>query len=95
MKTLQDLYNEIMGNDDLKKEFVGAMKNDGIKAFLEAQGCDASLEEVDEFLKGKASEKGSLKISEDELSKIAGGTWVPDTMNHPMSQSQTCFLECC
>ena len=93
MKTLQDLYNEIMGNDELKKAFIEAMKTDSIKAFLEAQGCDASLEEVDEFLKGKTAENGSLQLSEEELSEVAGGT--EDNGLAMFDRSQTFVWQCC
>ena len=84
MKTVQELYNEVIKNDELKKSFVEALKADKLKDFLEEQGCDAAPEEIREFLTEKESEESSLELSLEKLKEVAGGT-------APVSASCTCF----
>ena len=48
MKTLQELYKEVIASDDLKKEFmeiVGDKENGEkkVEEFLKKNGCDATL----------------------------------------------------
>ena len=46
MKTLKELYDEILASDELKKEFAGCAANEqDTAAFLEKYGCDATVEE--------------------------------------------------
>ena len=76
MKTLQELYDEVISSDELKKEFISASSDgSGAKAFLEMHGCDSSLEELSAFLKEKFdSENGGMKELEDaDLDEVAGG----------------------
>ena len=58
MKTLQELYNEIKASDELKKDFVEAMKSDSVREFLEE----------------KAAEASPLELSPEQLSRVAGGS---------------------
>ena len=99
MKTLQELYNEIRQSDELKKAFVEAMKTNGVKAFLEAQGCDSTLEEVDEFLTAKAEEDKPLELSSENLAKVAGGSLLTRTCEcskgNTCDCSDTCLRDCC
>ena len=53
MKTLQQLYTEILGSDEMKKSFAEAARDGKISEFLKAQGCEATTEEVQTFLKEK------------------------------------------
>ena len=71
MKTLQDLYTEIMASDELKKAFAQAAKDKKVADFLKAQGCDASEDEFKAFLTEKA--KIDKALSEDDLENVAGG----------------------
>ena len=71
MKTIQELYNEVMGNDELKAKFIEAANAGKQEVFLKENGCDATLEEVAAFLKAKAEEDTPLSI--DELENSAGG----------------------
>ena len=71
MKTVQELYNEVMSNKELKAELVEAAKTGRFPEFLKEHGCDASLEEVAAFLKEKANEDSPLSF--DELGNAAGG----------------------
>ena len=69
MKTLQQLYTEIMGSDELKKAFVEAGKSGKVMDFLKAHGCEATAEDIKAFLKEKADQP----LSDDELDNVAGG----------------------
>ena len=50
MKTIENLYNEVQGNDDLKKEFVTSFKEGKVEEFLKAHDCNATAADVQEFL---------------------------------------------
>ena len=99
MKTLQELYKEILQSDELKKAFVEAVKTDSVKDFLEAQGCDSTLEEANEFLKAKAEEDNPLELSKENLDLIAGGTLITSPCGSVKCTeehcSNTCIRECC
>ena len=71
MKTLQDLYTEIMASDELKKAFAQAAKDNKVADFLKAQGCDATEDEFKAFLTEKA--KDDKALSEEDLENVAGG----------------------
>ncbi len=71
MKTVQDLYKEVMASEELKKAFAQAAKDNKVADFLKAQGCEATEEEFKAFIQEKA---GSDKpLSESELENAAGG----------------------
>ena len=69
MKTLQQFYTEIMESDEKKKAFAEAAKDGKVTDFLKAEGCEASLEEIQVFLREKANEP----LSDEELDNAAGG----------------------
>ena len=71
MKTIQELYSEIMGNQELKAKFIEAAKAGKQETFLKEHGCEATLEEVAAFLKAKSEEDAPLSV--DELENSAGG----------------------
>ena len=71
MKTLQELYSEVLKSEELKKSFTDAVQNDKVEDFLKANGCEASKEEFTEFLKEQQAKTG--EISDDELGNVAGG----------------------
>ncbi len=71
MKTIQELYNEIMGNQELKDQFIEAANDGKLEAFLKEHGCEATAEEVAAFLKAKSEEDAPLSL--DELENSAGG----------------------
>ena len=68
MKTLQEVYDAIMANDELKKKVAEALKRNKMDEFLTEQGCDANQKEFEEFLTEKAAE-----VKPEDLAKIAGG----------------------
>ena len=71
MKTIQELYNEIMANQELKAQFIEAAKAGKQEAFLKEHGCEATLEDVKAFLEAKQQEDAPLSF--DELENAAGG----------------------
>ena len=71
MKTIQELYNEVMGSQELKAQFIESTKAGKLIDFLKAHGCEATLEEVKAFLKAKSEEDAPLSLN--ELDNAAGG----------------------
>ena len=72
MKTLEALYQEVLASEEKKKELAQAAQDEkNLENWIRAQGCDATLEQVQAFLKEKQSKTGEL--SDDELSAAAGG----------------------
>ena len=69
MKSLEQLYEEIKDNDELKKEFTTAYKEGNVESFLKANECDASAEDVKDYLDGLKENA----VSDDDLDKVAGG----------------------
>ena len=70
MKTVQDLYKEIVASDELKKAFLEAAKDGKLMDFIKAWGCEATEEEIAAFLK----EKAGRELTDEELGNAAGGT---------------------
>lgn len=82
MKTIQELYDEVLESDALKGEFLEASKNrEGLKTFLEKHDCGSTAEEAEAFLKGQWECEGELE--DRELAAIAGGKpeYSPDAPN--------------
>ena len=69
MKTLQELYDEIQAGEELRQDFLKALESGKELEFLKDHGCEATAEEVREFLAGR---KGG-EISDGELDSVAGG----------------------
>ena len=80
MKTLEELYKEVQGNEELKKEFIAAFKEGRLEEFLKSQNSDAAPADVMAFLNGTKEEI----VSEDDLAKVAGGCF----------SSYTCYDGC-
>ncbi len=76
MKTLQEMYEEIKKSDDLKKALAEAVKAEKVTDFLKAHDCDATFDELKEFVAEKAAQDSKLELSEDELEKVAGGQFI-------------------
>ena len=70
MKTIEEFYNEVIANDELKKEFL-LLKGEGVEEFATKHGCKATEDEIKDFLLEKKNSEGEL--SEEELDQIAGG----------------------
>lgn len=71
MKSMEDLYNEILRNEELKRSFIEAAKDNRLVEFLRENGCGATREEAVAFLKEKRDREGT--VSDAELESVAGG----------------------
>ncbi len=99
MKTAQELYDEIIASDELKKAFAEAMKAGKLEDFLKAQDCDIAEEEIKEFIEAKAAEDAPIDLSEDELKHVAGGSTIHSETcyctDNTCGCSDTCIRDCC
>ena len=74
MKTLQELYKEVIASEELKNEFMEAAGDEKegqkkVEEFVKKHGCDATFEDVKAFLE----EKSEGELEEEELEAVAGG----------------------
>ena len=51
MKSVKDLYEEIIVSEELKQKLEEAVKEKRVEDFLREQGCDATLDELEAFLR--------------------------------------------
>ena len=71
MKTIEELYYEVLASEELKAGFTAAAKEKRLAEFMSAHGCEATEAEVVEFLKARQSADGAC--SDDELTSVSGG----------------------
>ena len=74
MKTLQEFYDEVKTSDELKKALAEAAKSGKITEFLKAHDCDATADELKEFVAGKVAQDKPMELDEEALENVAGGT---------------------
>lgn len=67
MKTINEFYQEVLNNEDLKKEYENVKTDEELDDFLKSHDCEGNAEEVKAFL------KGDQEITDDELDNVAGG----------------------
>ena len=72
MKTLEELYNEIMENNELKEECQEAINAGRQEEFLKKHDCSATLEEAIAFVDAKNEQNDEISL--DLLESAAGGT---------------------
>lgn len=70
MKTIAELYQEIVNNEELKQKFA-AMDINSLVEWVKAQGVDASLEELQSFIQSQTT--GRNELNDNELDQVAGG----------------------
>ena len=92
MKTLQELYNEVIQSDELKKEFLEAGKNGKAEEFIKAHGCNATLDEIKAFLEEQT--KADKNLSADELENVAGGACNDETSLEVLGSISTLGFWC-
>ena len=82
-KSLQDLYDEVVANESLVKEFIKAEKEEKLEEFVKTHGCGATVVEIKNFVESKTQSEGELSL--DELDAVAGGTKdnIPDYIEYP------------
>ncbi len=99
MKTVQELYGEVVASDGLKKAFAKAMKANKLEDFLKAHDCEATVEEVAEFIEAKAVADAPIELSDDELKHVAAASGIhSDTCRctgNTCGCSNTCIRDCC
>ena len=99
MKTVQELYSEVIASAKLKKAFVKAMKANKLEDFLKANGCEATAEEVQEFLEAKAAADTPIELTDDQLKFVAAGTFVDSVecshKGNTCNCSNSCIRDCC
>ena len=99
MKTVQELYGEIIASDEQKKAFVEAMKAGKLEDFLKAHDCEASVEEVKEFIETRTAEDTPIELSESELKQVAAGSGIHSETCYCTGKtcgcSNTCIRDCC
>ena len=81
MKTLKELYGEVMASGSLKKEYFAAASDGKIDEFLSSHGCDATEKELNDLL-SNPKELPQGELCDDELDSVAGGTCYHD--EHPV-----------
>jgi predicted ribosomally synthesized peptide with nif11-like leader len=81
---LQDFFEKAKDNEELKKAFAQAMKDDKVDEFFKDNGIDATKEELVKMAKEAAAKNSEL--SEEDMEKAAGGAadgsygWVWDSI---------------
>ena len=99
MKTIQELYSEVIVSDEQKKALVEAMKANKLEDFLKAHGCEATVEEVQEYIETKAAADSPIELSDDELKLVAGGSFVDSVecshKGNTCNCSNSCIRDCC
>ena len=71
MKTLQEIYSEVLKSEELKKAFSEAVQSKTVEDFLKSHGCEASMEDVAAFLKEQQAKSG--EVADNELDNVVGG----------------------
>ncbi len=69
MKSLENLYKEVIADETEKKEYVDAVVNGKIGEFLTEHGCSATVNEARLFMEGIRH----TELTDDELDNVAGG----------------------
>ena len=77
MKTIDELYREVMTSEDLKKELL-SLKPEEVEGFAAKHGCEAGLDEIRAFLEARQNVTGT--ISDDEMAQVSGGVF-KDVLN--------------
>ncbi len=71
MKTIEQFYNEIIANEELKEKLAAASEEHRLNEFLKENEVDGTKEEFKEFVLEKANRSGTL--TDEQLSAVAGG----------------------
>ena len=83
MKTIQELCNEVMVSEALKEELKEASQKGKVEEFLKQHDCNATTDELMNFLEGMQGENEDLSL--DDLELVAGGNTGSETFSCWMS----------
>lgn len=86
MKTLEELYKDILASEELKLQCAEAIKAQKLEDFLKAHECEATMEEVKAFLESKK------EVSMDKLDAVAGGCNVAEAISSVFSFGTVCAI---
>ena len=89
MKTLQELYGEIISSEELKAAFAEAAKKGKGVDFLKTQGVETTAEELAVFLKSQTGE-----LSDEGLDNVAGGGCNSETAYEALMSSVSLGIWC-
>ena len=69
METIEELFQEMLDDEDLRASFAQALESDRLEAFLQESGCEAAPSEVREALEGMFREE----LDDELLDEVNGG----------------------
>ena len=69
METIEELFQEMLDDEDLRASFAQALESDRLEAFLQESGCEAAPSEVREALEGMCREE----LDDELLEEVTGG----------------------
>ena len=75
MKTLDVFIKEIKASKELQEELKKVKDMVAADAFLKAHNCDATAEELSDFIKSQIND-GQGELSDDDASSVTGGVWM-------------------
>ena len=78
METIEELFQEMLDDEDLRASFAQALESDRLEAFLQESGCEAAPSEVREALEGMFREVNggmakyrlNIRFSDDDMEII-------------------------
>ena len=80
MKSLQELYDEVIASEEMKTEFLECWKTEEDTAeFLKKYDCTASVDELKAFLNEKMTAE-TKELNKEELKQVAGGAKAVDVL---------------
>jgi predicted house-cleaning noncanonical NTP pyrophosphatase (MazG superfamily) len=62
MKTIEDLYKELVADKKLREELLEAFQNGKVEEFAKAHGCNATMKEIIAFAKTKVADYPILSM---------------------------------
>jgi len=72
MISINELYQELKNNNELRSKFLEAYGKGEIEGFLKDNDCDATADEALKYIE-QETRSGSPELSDEELSLVAGG----------------------
>ena len=69
MKTIEELYKEVIASEELKKTVSEIKDMSAVADFLKEHGCEATVNEFVEFIQSQSEGE----IEDDVVAEVAGG----------------------
>lgn len=75
MKTVEELFREIIASKELQEELTSIGKGQfaEVDAFLKKHNCEVSAEEFVDFLKKQKKSQSEGELADDATEAVAGG----------------------